>query len=259
MTEVPFDDAEEDGDGSPTRRPTDWQPPPAIRLMSPGVLKFPLYPGCRSRLILLAVAGTVVMLGLTIAIAAVGSIFGAMFGVCLFIFSFLLALCWSVVTAATLLAILEDTSEGLDVVENWPDAVWLDWAPTSLFVVNSLALSAVPGFLLTFLPIPTTVAWAAVALGAFLLFPILLLSMKEADSALQCYSQPIARSLRRVWWVWGLFYTTSAGVILAGGVLLAIASFFELFGWLIFVGVFLYAAMIYFRMLGRLTWFIEGD
>ena len=258
MTVVPVKGEEQGSDArAAAQPPADWQAPPPIRMLWPGVLQFPLYPGCRSRLLALSVSGAVMMVGLAISSALVGEVAGAMLGVCLYVLSFLLGLGWCVVLAASSLAILGDTSEGVDIVESWPDGMWIDWAPTSLFVFNNLALSVVPGFLISLFPISANMVRLVLAASVFFLFPIIVLSMQEAASVLQFYSYPILRSLRRAWWAWGLFYVASAAVTFAAAVLIVVASIIPFVGILICIGVLLYATMIYFRLMGRLTWFIE--
>jgi hypothetical protein len=92
-------------------------------------------------------------------------------------------------------------------------------------------------------------------MATILLFPILFLSMLEANSPFWPFSAPVWRSLLSHWWAWGKFFLLSTVLFAAvvGGALLCVVEVSFLLG---FVVAFVTVAilMIYFRLLGRLAW-----
>ena len=89
----------------------------------------------------------------------------------------------------------------------------------------------------------------------FVLYPISFLSALEANTVWVPLTLPILGSLVRWWWCWLIFYCLAALLI---GLIVAAASFLietSHFGLLIGFGPILSAAaLIYFRLIGRLAW-----
>ncbi|HYW78792.1 MAG TPA: hypothetical protein VE890_04410, partial [Thermoguttaceae bacterium] len=125
------------------------------------------------------------------------------------------------------------------------------------FVANSVAVAMLPGVLTGKLLVHSVglAIWLVVPLSALVLFPIMLLSVLEANSPMMPLSKHVWRSLLRVWRAWGCFYieTTLLGTAAAGLILgLAYVSV-----WLavpLAPAALVAAAMIYFRLLGRVAW-----
>ncbi len=171
------------------------------------------------------------------------------------------AILWLVVFGASAVVIVVETAAGADAIEGWPDGPYQDWMPDAFYMVNALAVGAIPGAALGWLPAASELpggVWLAASL--FVMFPIVLLSMLEWGSAIRPLSLAILASLLWTWWAWALFYVAAA-VLLASSVTLAALAVWALGGAgsapavCILVG----ALLIYFRMLGRLGMVCGGS
>ena len=231
-----------------------------------GVFSIPWYPGVRVRWLSLSAVGTLILAAVVKAISLLAgpgsgymSIGPWIIGMLLSAVAFLFGTGWVGVTSINCLSILNDTAAGKDEVDSWPEGVFLDWVGDFFFVFNSLGIAMLPGIAVARLLVGFVgdSGWLAVPLGTVVMFPIFLLSMLEANSPMMPLSLPVWRSLLRVWWAWGLFYfeTTLLGAALIGLVIEAVAI--ELTVWLavpIASLLLVAAAMIYFRLLGRVAW-----
>ena len=139
----------------------------------------------------------------------------------------------------------------------WPAFEIFDWIRRGLLIFNSLAVSAAPGAFIAYL-IPGGV-WRAIfpVASAFVLFPIVMMSMVSEESPFVPFSRFIWASLRQVRSSWLALYAHS-GVLLT---LLAIPVVLELtvgYAWsFVSLAVGVYAALVYFRVLGRLAYVID--
>lgn len=164
---------------------------------------------------------------------------------------------WGVAASFLGLAILRDTGAGNEQIENWPDAVWLDYLGETLYVVNAAALSALAAYgmhrLLMLAGIDAVWAIAGVAL---LSYPFFILSLLEANSPWWPFSPPTLQSLFFAAGGWLQFHLVSLLVLLPLG---ALAAFLNalLGGWgaLPIAALVTTAWMLYFRLLGRLAWY----
>ena len=173
----------------------------------------------------------------------------------------ILAVLWFMSIARGLLAILDDTSEGLDRVENWPEGNIFGGIRSAMSIFYALVLSLVPGSALCSL-IGGFVedAWLLIPpLSVVLLFPLFLLSMLEKDSAVEPFSSEVWESLSDAREAWILMYAIS--VVIWGFVGLIDWLTSEMFsipevriviGPLVFTG----GLFIYYRLLGRLAWIL---
>ena len=232
--------------------------------MLAGVFTFPWQRGERARWLWLSIALVAVAVPLGYAIGAFVHARGAGIGKntgnpwmmnSIFAASgIMVAMAWAAVAFSYGVAIVRDTAEGSRRVESWPDGLFLDWIGDCLYVINALVLSALPGLGVLLLAGPLGPAGAlAVPLSMLALFPVLLLSMFEADSPLVPVSPAVWRSMLDVRWAWGAFYAETAALCLAVGWFLR-ESMLAL-QWLTLVpDAFLLVAamMIYLRLLGRL-------
>jgi hypothetical protein len=216
--------------------------------MLSGVFTFPWQRGERLRWLWLSLA-IMVPLGYGVGVALGGmaaAFFLASGGVA--------ALAWAACAFSYGVAIVRDTAEGCRRVESWPDGPFIDWISDSLYVFNALFFSALLGLGLLLLAGPLGPAGAlAMPLTMLALFPILLLSMFEADSPLMPLSPLVWRSTLDAPLAWLAFYVESAALCVGVGWLLR-ESILAL-EWLALVpNAFLLVAamMIYFRLLGRL-------
>lgn len=165
---------------------------------------------------------------------------------------------WLAVASIDGLTILTGSAAGADRIENWPNpSLFIDWLDDAFFVVNSLAMSATVGLGLTWLLNFFDLAnWYAMPLTLWLLFPFVLMSMLEVNSALAPFSMAVCRSLVRHWLAWIAFYVET--VLLLGSAACIAAIFLQeaniFLGIPVAIAVFSATLMIYFRLIGRLAW-----
>lgn len=180
------------------------------------------------------------------------------------IFTALLGLSYLVLASVCWLAIVQDTANGMDKIQQWPGPNFLDWIFDSFYLLNGLFASAVPGILLGYLlgGGGTGGSWVGMLLGtvsAFGLFPVLLLSTLDVGTPWGLWSQAVVESLIRHKATTIQFFLGSAAMVPAGLVFLL----FMVQPWLL-VSLFGAAglnatAMIYFRLLGRLAGLLGLD
>lgn len=165
-----------------------------------------------------------------------------------------------------LLAIAQDTANGYDAVEHWPDWNFAEWLFQALIIPSAAFLAALPGSLLAsgcfalgregalFAPFP-------ILFSELVLFPVIFGSML-AEGSLMPVSGAILGSMQRRGDGWLLFYCAS---VLLGIVLAASIALMELG---IQVGTVLVAPFaavlwvtsltLYFRLVGRLLWYVQN-
>jgi hypothetical protein len=220
-------------------------------------VKRKFYRGCFSRYVAMVLSGIVVCFIMMGALAAITSLGGAIFGTFLLAAGSILTGMWLCWTSVVALRILEDTANGADEIHNWPDMAFIDWFLEAVYIINAAVLSAVPGVLLSFVGRMTAGdSWLTIGTSSFLFFPIILLSMEEANTVFQVLSRPVLRSLFNKTRLWLCFYLTTGLLIAASAVVLMLLAPMGLFYSV--VGLFsliIANMMIYFQMLGRLTWF----
>jgi len=163
---------------------------------------------------------------------------------------------WAVVASAFLMTIIQDTAEGSDRVEDWPEAIFADWAGDILFFFSGLCVGVLPG--VVFVQVAGYVgplAGLIVPASVLVLFPLAVLSMLEGGSPLSVLSLSVLRSLFSASGAWILFYLETA--LLLGAFVLFTGWVFRTMGpW----GLYLPAVpsvavlMVYCRLLGRLAW-----
>jgi hypothetical protein len=165
--------------------------------------------------------------------------------------------------AVAFLAVVQDTAAGSDEIEGWPDFNFVDWAGQALYFLNAVAVSAVPGFVLatTILDGWGSLRWAAPAVSAALLYPIVLLSQLDGMSPFSILTPGVLKGPIQSPKAWIAFYAISLLVISAAAAV----------GWLtvkivrwdgvaaaVVVGFAVTTAlMIEHRLIGRLAWFCE--
>ncbi|MCA9123390.1 MAG: hypothetical protein H6822_10915 [Planctomycetaceae bacterium] len=166
--------------------------------------------------------------------------------------------------SVSLLGILQDTANGKDAIESWPDVNFLDWLGEALYVFSGLFMAVFPACALakvvSLVGAPDVVFWAisigGSSLGILILFPFLLVSMLESGSPIMPVSQPILRSLRLARSSWVAFTMLSVLVIGAGlclGAVRVLWSDSAMMNLLVAV-LWIVVVALYFRLLGRLTW-----
>ncbi len=165
-----------------------------------------------------------------------------------------------------LVAITQDTANGSDAVESWPDWNIAEWLFQALTIPAAAFLAALPGSIITsglfalgrngilLSPYP-------LLLSELIFFPIIFGSML-AENSLMPVSGAILRSMQQRGDGWMLFYGMSVllGMMLAASMALVevgvqlhtvlIAPFAAVL-WVL-------AIILYFRLLGRLLWYVQN-
>ena len=167
-----------------------------------------------------------------------------------------------------LLAIAADTANGDDRVQSWPDWNVTDWILSALYIPVAGALAAMPGVIMASMFLAVGAQWFAPfpPLVSFLaIFPILFTSMLTESSLVYLLSGTVLKSLRSHGDGWITFYILSFFFFLfasLGAVLVQVGIEMEGAG-LVFMAaiaavVFVFLAILYFRLLGRLMWFTQS-
>ena len=147
----------------------------------------------------------------------------------------------------------------------------MEWIFHSFFVINALAYCGLITFPIDFLAsmvVPSGIAFeteygpvslfvAIYPFVVFVFFPIFLLSMLESASRFIPYSQFIMTSFRQIPGTWLRFYGLSFALQALVYLLVVVAAQYPnrlITSMAMVIGV--TASMIYFRLLGRLSWLI---
>lgn len=259
--EAPAEDLLRRSDSTPAVRA-----PPRWAFFS-GVFSFPFYADVWPRWLLLSLGATVglscVALALSISSGPVAGLENApafVGGMMLFGIAVMVWLVCVVPMSAACVAIIEDTSEGNDAIQSWPDPMFVDWMFDSFFFVNSLVVSMLAGLAAVKLFDAAGLPGGhTLTITVLVLFPILLLSTLEGGSAWKLFSPPIWRSLLRAWWAWAFFYLETTALLAAAGWLTGVMMRAAgLFGAAVAAVFLVAAALIYCRLLGRLAWVCRG-
>lgn len=167
------------------------------------------------------------------------------------------AVTWFAIASACALAVVGDTASGCDRIERWPGALFLDWIGESLPLVSAVGIGVGPLVGLAWLSGDRgATAQAGVAVGFFLAFPVVLLSLLENGSLVDPISLPVLRTFLVGFPGWGKFYFSTALLLLATATIAALALSA---GGIPGIAVAALAAsaawLAYFRLLGRLAWY----
>ena len=162
------------------------------------------------------------------------------------------------VASACWLSIVVDSTDGHDEVQNWQTRHFSDWFPPLLNFVCAVSMSTTPGVLLSIgigQLIPTNI-WSHVAIAyvtTVAIFPLVVLSQLDNDSAFGVFSGRIFGTLARCTGSWMLFYIETALML---GACVGAAAACAILNVLPLVPVPLYVAafLLYARLLGRLGW-----
>lgn len=173
----------------------------------------------------------------------------------------LVGLTFLATAAACGLALVQDSSNGLRKIENWPGVNFFKWPREVRYLVSAGVLAALPGaavgIVLGLAGVTGTVVYTAAA--SFVgLFPPMLLSMFDSNSALAPFSRETWGNIGQRPDPWKLTYLITSVVAIGGliGLVVSLISSF-LVG---FAGAVAMVAcmMLYFRTVGRLMCFLAG-
>ena len=165
--------------------------------------------------------------------------------------------------AACGLALVKDTSDGLRRIEHWPGFNPLAWGRDVFYIVNAGIFAALPGVVLGivlglvgFSGLVLFTAAAAASFGG--MFPPMLLSMFESNSARAPFSKEVWNDIGKRPDPWKLNYLITSLVVIAGlfAFVFCLASGF-LFGFILAMAL-VALIMIYFRTIGRLFGILAG-
>lgn len=170
-------------------------------------------------------------------------------------------LCWCGAFGAACLAVIQDTANGSEAVEDWPDWHFVDWFARSFTLAVAAFVAAFPGMLLAsvmltggapLIAIPLPVLASLIALG-----PIVLSSILVEGSVLSVVSPTVLRMVRTAADGWILFYmlTFVIGLLAVGA--LALSELGSLITAFIAGALSATLVLIYCRLLGRLMWYSQ--
>lgn len=165
--------------------------------------------------------------------------------------------------AAVLLAIVQDTANGMDVVESWPDWNVVEWIATSIFFPAAAFAAALPGIafalLVTSLGVDPGVgafaAFAPLVLSWIGLFPVVLYSMLAENSILAPFSAATAKSFRAAGDGWLYFYAYTIFVGMLGLAALAMTNSRYFLINATGATCVIILLWLFCRLLGRLMWY----
>jgi hypothetical protein len=158
------------------------------------------------------------------------------------------------VTGQVWIAIITESSDGHDEIQNWNTAYILDWFGSLPYLAAAASASAVPGVLAAGLFTGDGWVRAAVGLGTTILaLPIVTLSQLDNNAPWGVLSGRVLATVGRCPFTWLLFWTET-GLMLGGCFALAVACAGFGFSPLVAMPFFAAAFLLYARLLGRLGW-----
>jgi hypothetical protein len=171
---------------------------------------------------------------------------------------------WVTSFAAVCLAVVQDTANGVDDVQSWPDWNVFDWVMGAMYFPAAAFVAALPGsvFTVSLLSMGLDPTYGRFAAGAPLviswifLFPLVLYSMLAEGSIMAPVSAATNKSLHAASAGWMFFYMYSLVIGCAGvwAISLACNPNNYVINSLGSTGV-VVLAVLYCRILGRLMWY----
>jgi len=156
------------------------------------------------------------------------------------------------------LAVLKESSEGNDRLYSPPSLIFVDWVGECFYVLFATSMALAPGLLAwRFVPGLVIGVGPGIATASWLvLFPVFLLSQLYNGSAMEFFSRKVASTLVKRPGQWLLFYAES--VVLAAGCAGVVVGLQLLSPALVVISVLLVStsSFLYFRLLGRLGWWL---
>lgn len=171
-----------------------------------------------------------------------------------FIFGSIITFLTGSVAACVFKAIVVESSEGSDRVENWGTRYVADWFPEMLFMMTAVFISTFPGAAIArLIGGDLLVQYLFGAAGAAVVFPIVYLSQLDFNSPWGVLSGRILASIAKCLGSWILFYIET-GLIIAAclgvGIWAAKSGVYPVLPFPVYVA----ALLLYARILGRLAW-----
>lgn len=233
------------------------KPIPPKRPFRDGIYSYPWYSDILPRWIVVAalvcVLGGVFQMGMTA--KGLEQIIALFLGIVFVVGSLIL----SGIHATFLMTVVEWTAQGYDKVPHWGGTEILDRIRTTVRWWAAVGFSTLPAVLVG-MAIPGRIPFYAILAApmAFVLFPLVFLSMLDADSIAIPYSRLIWKSWRRFPRLWRSFYLMSFPLFLvcAGGTVLMAYRTNNYVAILLGVAL-VVSSVIYARLLGRLGWSLD--
>ncbi|TWU24447.1 hypothetical protein Pla52o_23740 [Novipirellula galeiformis] len=158
-------------------------------------------------------------------------------------------------------AILQSVANGETKVSEWPVVDPFGWLENLVVVFSAAGFAIIPVYGIAQLIFGQSLITVALTmLSLYTLFPFVLLSMLDMNSALSPFSAEVARSVNRAQEAWGGLYFTAAIMFFGLFLMYTIASSLPVAVAAV-AGIFLTVAMafVYFAMIGRLAYAIGQE
>jgi DNA-directed RNA polymerase subunit RPC12/RpoP len=153
-------------------------------------------------------------------------------------------------------AILQSVANGEKEVSNWPILDPSAWLGELVVAVTAAAIVAAPVAAISHIMNAGLIGVALTMLAIYGLFPFVLLSMMDMNSALKPFSAEVARSVTKCEEAWGGFYFSSGVLFAALFLLIVVGKTMGALGIAVAVFASVGVAFIYFAMIGRLAFAI---
>jgi DNA-directed RNA polymerase subunit RPC12/RpoP len=154
------------------------------------------------------------------------------------------------------MTVLQDTANGQDRIESWPEFSFLDWIANLWYLVAAFFVAGLPGALFTTLfttlGLPVIVTPIFFFPSLFVFFPPVLISMLEAGTVTEPISKPMLRSFAPLGKFWAIFYGLSMTLGMAW-VVMIVLSMMHWVATLLFAFALTAIPILYFRLLGRMA------
>jgi hypothetical protein len=246
------------GDGNvDPRQPEAWKKAPFLV----GIVGFLIRPSTLSRMLpfVMGLALAIVLLHATIENASANTPTGSLIAIVLSISTAVVSGLWLLAFSAALLAIVEDTANGLDEVTGWPDLSPFEWLPGALYFPLAGVIAGLPGALLASALVsggmPAIASPLVVLVSWLVLLPPVIYSMLAESSIFTVISVHTLRSFRLVAEAWLLFYLYSFLIALGLAVFDGLASLDWIAAQVAGAAGIVPLIFLYCRLLGRLMWY----
>ncbi len=155
-------------------------------------------------------------------------------------------------------AILQSVANDEPEVSDWPTLDPMGWIGQLFLTGAALTVAAIPVWAICMIIIgPQLLSVAITMFSIYVLFPFVLLSMLDMNSAFIPFSSEVARSITKCEEAWGGFYFSSGALFVALFLVFATASAMSpASGAVLAITCAIAAAFLYFGMIGRLAYSI---
>ncbi len=187
--------------------------------------------------------------------------FGAMSaiaGMCFLALAGMVAFGACMYLAAMGIAIVTESSEGNDTVDEWPVSNPMEWFGESLYLLVAVSVSGLPGWIIA-QGVDPMLRLPIIAASTWLLTPLVLLSQLEASMPFALFIPTVYARAAATLPHWLVFYVCAGGcyaIAIAAGIGLGILH--PMAATLVTPAL-VVAALVYFRGIGRLAWVMRHE